>query len=219
MKRNVSIEEISDGRLYDVNDMVKAGCNDCKGCSACCHGMGNSVVLDPYDMYRLTKLLNTDFTSLMNSKKITLSVIDGTILPSMSMEGNDEACVYLNEQGRCSIYDARPSICRIFPLGRYYTEGSFKYILQIHECAKKNRTKVKVKDFISVKNIKEDAEFINRWHYFLEAVQGRIKGITEDKAKAVILQILNLFYVTAYDFEKDFYGQFYERLDRIEEFF
>lgn len=40
MKRNVNLEEISDGRLYDENDMVKAGCDDCKGCSACCRGMG-----------------------------------------------------------------------------------------------------------------------------------------------------------------------------------
>ena len=50
MKRNVSLEEISDGRLYDKNDMVRAGCGGCKGCSACCHGMGESIILDPYDL-------------------------------------------------------------------------------------------------------------------------------------------------------------------------
>ena len=41
MKRNVSLEEISDGKLYTSNDMVKADCGDCQGCSACCHGMGD----------------------------------------------------------------------------------------------------------------------------------------------------------------------------------
>ena len=54
MKRNVSLEEISDGKLYTSNDMVKADCGDCAGCSACCHGMGESIVLDPLDIYRLT---------------------------------------------------------------------------------------------------------------------------------------------------------------------
>ena len=52
MERNVTMAEISDGKLYSRDDMVKAGCDDCRGCSACCHGMGNSIVLDPYDVYR-----------------------------------------------------------------------------------------------------------------------------------------------------------------------
>ena len=54
MKRQVSLEEISDGRLYGPNDLVKADCGDCRGCSDCCHGMGSSVILDPMDVYRLT---------------------------------------------------------------------------------------------------------------------------------------------------------------------
>lgn len=28
MKREIDLNEISDGRLYTVNDMVKIGCND-----------------------------------------------------------------------------------------------------------------------------------------------------------------------------------------------
>ena len=54
MKRQVSLEEISDGRLYSKNDMVKAGCGGCKGCSDCCSGMGNSVILDPVSYTHLT---------------------------------------------------------------------------------------------------------------------------------------------------------------------
>ena len=54
MKRNVSLEEISDGRLYDENDMVKVGCSDCKGCSSCCRGMGESIILDPLDIWQLS---------------------------------------------------------------------------------------------------------------------------------------------------------------------
>ena len=33
MKRNVDLNEISDGRLYSANDMVKVECGDCAGCS------------------------------------------------------------------------------------------------------------------------------------------------------------------------------------------
>ena len=49
MKRQVTMEEISDGKLYTSNDLVKADCGDCEGCHACCTGMGSSIVLDPLD--------------------------------------------------------------------------------------------------------------------------------------------------------------------------
>ena len=40
MIRNCSLEEISDGKLYSENDMVKADTNQCQGCnSVCCHGI------------------------------------------------------------------------------------------------------------------------------------------------------------------------------------
>ena len=53
MERNVSLEEISDGKRYEGNDLVKADCGDCEGCSACCQGMGSSILLDPYDIKRM----------------------------------------------------------------------------------------------------------------------------------------------------------------------
>ena len=31
--------------LYSSNDMAKLGCNECSGCSECCRGMGQSIVL------------------------------------------------------------------------------------------------------------------------------------------------------------------------------
>ena len=53
MRRNVDLNEISDGKLYTSNDMVKADCYDCQGCSACCRGMGKSIILDPIDLFHL----------------------------------------------------------------------------------------------------------------------------------------------------------------------
>ena len=151
MKRNVDINEISDGKLYGANDLVKADCGDCKGCSDCCHGMGESIVLDPYDVYRLTKGLNLSFEMLLTDK-LELNMYDGMILPNLKMAGEKEACSFLTTEGRCSIHTIRPGICRLFPLGRIYDEAGFKYFLQIHECSNQNRTKVKVKTFKMLTN-------------------------------------------------------------------
>ena len=43
------LQEISDGKIYGCNDMVRAACGDCAGCHACCEKMGTSIVLDPCD--------------------------------------------------------------------------------------------------------------------------------------------------------------------------
>lgn len=126
MKRNVSLNEISDGRLYDLNDLVEASCNGCKGAAVCCHGMGNSIILDPYDIYRLTTNLNLTFEELLIDK-IELNVVDGVILPNLKMAGLREGCSFLGQEGKCSIHPYRPGICRIFPLGRVYDNHDFKY--------------------------------------------------------------------------------------------
>ena len=59
MEREVSLEDISDGKLYGINDMVRADSGGCEGCSACCRGMGSSIRLDPLDMFRLTGNVET----------------------------------------------------------------------------------------------------------------------------------------------------------------
>lgn len=82
MKRNVSLAEISDGRLYKASDMVKADCGGCNGCSRCCHGMGNSIILDPYDVYRMTTGMGKSMQELL-AASVELNVVDGVILPNL----------------------------------------------------------------------------------------------------------------------------------------
>ena len=115
MERDVSMEEISDGRLYGLNDLVKADCRDCRGCSRCCRDMGSSILLDPLDVFRLSEGLGASFEELLE-RCLELHVVDGVILPNLKMDEKRNCCVFLNDQGRCSIHSFRPGICRIFPL-------------------------------------------------------------------------------------------------------
>lgn len=212
MKRNVTLAEISDGRLYGSNDMVKADCHGCVGCSDCCRGMGNSVILDPLDMYRLEKGLGKGFPVLLREDRIELNVVDGCILPNLKMAGQEEACVFLNDQGRCGIHEFRPGICRLFPLGRYYENGDFKYMLQIHECPAGNRTKVKVSKWIDTPQQEKNHAFICQWHSLLNEVESAVGSCEdEESAKQINMALLRIFYLTEYEVERDFYEQFQER--------
>lgn len=211
MKRNIDLNAISDGRLYTANDMVKADCNGCNGCSSCCKKMGNSIILDPFDVYRMTEHLGVSFSELLKSV-LELNVVDGVILPNMKMVGISESCAFLNKEGRCSIHSIRPGVCRLFPLGRFYENRSFRYFLQVHECPKENKTKVKVKKWIDTLNLKEYEQYIIDWHYFLESVEEILQNAEETKQKRINMYILKCFYMQSYPSDVDFYETFYKRL-------
>lgn len=216
MLREWDLKEVTDGKKYSLTDMVKADCDDCKGCSACCHDMGSSIVLDPLDFKRISECLEMSFDALLEDK-IELNIVDGVILPNLKMSAqNNAACVFLNSEGRCSIHPHRPGICRIFPLGRMYENGSFSYILQTHECQKSNKSKVKVSKWIDTPDITRNQKFITDWHYFLKDIHQILLQKNDDAyIKKTTLQILQFFYMEPYNPMIDFYEQFYKRLEHI----
>lgn len=214
MIREIDLKEVSDGKLYNLNDMVKADCGGCSGCSSCCRGMGNSIILDPLDIHRLSVALQLSFEQLL-AKHIELNVVDGIILPNLKMEEQTDACSFLDFDGRCTVHNYRPGICRIFPLGRYYENDTFQYFLQIHECPKPNKTKVKVRKWIDTPNLKEYEQYITDWHYFLKNLQNIVRNCDDDnRIKEISMSVLKNFYLMPYEAADDFYLQFYKRLEK-----
>lgn len=213
MKREGTLEDISDGKRYGINDMVKAGCSDCKGCSDCCHGMGDTIQLDPFDIFRMENGIGKSFEVLLKEGLITLSVIDGMILPHIAMQGEKEACGFLDEEGRCSIHPYRSGICRLFPLGRIYENGGFSYFLQTNQCSRQNRTKVRIKSWLDTPETAKYEKYICDWHYFLKNMTAYIlEKDSEERAKKVNMFVLQNFYVMSFQKNKDFYEQFEDRL-------
>lgn len=219
MKREVDLAEISDGKRYTANDMVRMECQDCAGCSQCCHDMGESILLDPYDLFQLEKGLQMTFAELLQ-EKLELHVVDGVILPNLKMQEETLQCGFLNEQGRCSIHEFRPGFCRLFPLGRVYEEDTFYYFFQIHECTYPNRNKVKIKKWLGIPELSRYEGYIRKWHAFLKAA-GEIAEHTENEeiARKLNMMILNTFYVNQYDASASFYAQFEDRILTAKEMF
>ncbi|MDO4617819.1 MAG: YkgJ family cysteine cluster protein [Lachnospiraceae bacterium] len=215
MKREINLQAVSDGRLYDANDMVKADTRDCTGCSSCCHGMGSSIVLDPLDIHRMTRAAGCSFENLLD-RYIELNVVDGLILPNLKMNEVTSGCSFLNEEGRCRIHPVRPGICRLFPLGRLYEDRSFRYFLQVHECSCRNRSKVKVKKWIGEQDYPAYEGFVNQWHYFLKDLQVLLEEEKDDAVrKQASMLILKQFYMNPYPADQSFFSVFTERLEHF----
>ena len=216
MERNVMIEEISDGKLYSPDDMVKAEANGCRGCSFCCENMCDTIVLDPYDIYSLSKGLDKDFTVLMLEEYIEIGLHDLLSMPHIKDRGT--GCGFLTEEKRCSVHSFRPGICRLFPLGRYYHDDTFSYILQTHECKVEERNEVKVRDWLETEELERYEEYVLKWHGFVRNLTNFMKEPAEPGVKRNIhILFLKKFYEDPYDLNKEFYPQIYERMKRWQE--
>lgn len=202
--------------FYTSQDMAKIACNDCRGCHDCCTQMGDTVVLNPLDVYRLHGGLGQSFQELLY-KKIDLHVEEGMILLHMIMEKESNNCVFLNENGRCSIHSFRPGLCRLFPLGRNYTKEGFQYFIVEGACSSKVKSKVKIQKWLQEEDLKRQEEFVLTWHRFVRKVQGILQAMEDEQQKKTInLFLLQEFYGRPYDLQADFYIQFEQRMQKIE---
>ena len=113
--------------IYNHTDFAPIGCDACNGCSKCCTDMGESIVLDPYDMYMLTSNLKLAggmpaTYEILTSEygPLTLASQNGLILPCIKLVVDEAApeaavgtCAFLDKNGRCSIHKIRTGLCRL----------------------------------------------------------------------------------------------------------
>lgn len=197
--------------LYSGNEMARLGCNECNGCSSCCRGMGQSILLDPYDIFQLQAGTEQNFAQLMQ-EKIELHVEDGLILPSLKMQDSADTCGFLNREDRCSIHAHRPGLCRLFPLGRNYDEKGLRYFLLEDACQIQNRTKIKIKKWLGIESLPKYEQFLIVWHDLRREVHTQIMERQSDTfTQKVNVKLLETFYQKPYDISRDFYSQFAER--------
>ncbi len=204
-------------RFYTSRDMVKIACAACEGCGDCCRGMGDTIRLDPYDIFRLTCALSCTFEDLLDVR-IALHSEDGIALPHLKMDESAEACTFLGADGRCGIHTFRPGYCRLFPLGRDYDGTGFRYFIVENGCDMPGKTKIRIDKWLGIPNLPEYERFTSRWHYFIKNAKERLAGASPSFLQQFNYFLLNTFYAALWP-EDDFYAAFHARMDQAERLF
>ncbi len=164
MIREIDTELIREDRLLCGSDKAPVGCNDCAGCAECCQESAVMIVLDEYDIRMLKDGLNYSFEGMLRNGMIRMEVVDGVVLPGLNVR-EDGSCVFLGGNGRCTIHAYRPGICRMYPLGRiYHEDGSFSYYLQEGECGRRTGERIRVSDWIGIRDFEEYEQAVRRYH-------------------------------------------------------
>lgn len=212
MKNSIDINAISDGKHYHMGDTVKADAMGCKNCTACCHDVGNLVSLSPKDVHRLKEALGATTAQLFESF-ITVKIEDKLHLPYLKMAPSTGSCIFLNQEGFCSIHTNRPDICRLFPMARVYEEDDYYYILQKNACVKPKLDYVTLEKWIDISDYPVHKDFVIRWHKLLKALRFRLKFIRDENT---VSDMGKVFLESFYDFDKtpitDYYDHFNKTL-------
>ena len=123
----------------------------CTQCGKCCIHR-TDIILSPRDIFKMAKelkLSNADFLR----KYCSMHIGPTSRIPVITLRpvGKDDRCPLL-KNNKCSVHKVKPSVCGMFPLGRYIAFGKddfgkkelncgeVKYLLQPIECGDKSET-------------------------------------------------------------------------------
>ncbi len=201
-------------RYLTAGEMARLRTPGCEGCGKCCRGMGDTICLDPPDVVRLSRAVGRNFAALLEDGTLGLHAEDGLILPHMAMDPGTGACRLLGADGRCGQHAARPALCRLYPLGRAYTEEGLRYFMTDHECPDGVRTKVRIRDWLGIPSLERYEDFLCSWHTLVGrqkrlCAKAQAAGRT-DWVRRRNLRLLETFYLSLPDGEDDFYT-YYEQ--------
>ena len=132
------------------------------------------------------------------------------------MKSETDECPFLNVEKRCSIHGYRPGMCRLFPLGRNYENGKLNYILLTEECKKKNRSKIKVSQWIGIRPAEEYQSFVLHWHDFRKKLISLFEDAQEEEIKTFNMYVLQTFYFMFDAPEDTFFEVFLQKMDNVE---
>ena len=107
----------------------------CRQCANCCKNVEQSVALEALDIFRISRYLKEIGDQFWRIEDIleqytTLVIITEFGYPFFmaNVSGPDDSCIFL-KSGQCSIQNAKPRTCRMYPLTLEPAENGFSYHL------------------------------------------------------------------------------------------
>lgn len=193
----------------------------CNRCSACCRNIEDQLNLSPLEAYRIASFFSKQGTNMsvqdVYNRYAHLHIVE-EVLPLFVMNTvvPDNSCVFLQD-GRCSIYDARPTTCRIYPFFAVPGERGRKWeIFQCFDSYAKHFSegKVLVKDWMFQNFKKEDQEFMMVETEFYPKFGRMTRRLGQEWAIQNMFKILKLIFYD-YDLAYPFLPQYAKNIEKV----
>lgn len=194
----------------------------CQRCGNCCRGLENQLMLEPLDAYHLARLLREQGEAASIDDVYTRyahpDMLEGYLpIYMMNTEGPDHACVFLKD-GRCSVYEGRPHVCRIYPFS--VRPGQRGKIFEFYRCVDQHAAhfsgdRIQVKDWLQENFTRENREFWAAEGDILPILGRLLCSLDAGELQASLFQILHYRYYN-YDLDKAFMPQYQANMAALE---
>jgi Fe-S-cluster containining protein len=214
------LDNLLKAKLVSPDDTVQFRCTRC---GSCCRRVKDGVVLESLDIYRLAKLLRQSINPDYGTDDVILEYAHIAMLAKslypiflLNTTSENDSCVFL-KNGRCSVQDAKPRACRLYPFSATPNDNrdGYEYYIVSQKPHHFKGSFVRVGDWIDENFTAEEREFVLLDVKFaLEQAQILRElhnaGIDQD---TVLTQLL-LFKYCLYNLDEPFNPQF-QRNNRL----
>ena len=200
----------------------------CYGCGKCCKNR-EDILLNAQDVFRMAKHLKLEPKQLIE-RYCELYLGNQSLVPVVRLKprGKFNACPLL-QGNRCAVHAAKPTVCALYPLGRYCTsseDGTLegpKYFLQEITCGgHKSNT---VRGYVESFGFSVDDPFYAMWGELLaylvkfsrEAISNGVPMEAMDVIWDTIQGYLYLHYCTDADFQIQFVANAFSLRSKLEQ--
>ncbi len=224
-KRLISIAENLDSMKIGADETFKFGCKMCGKC--CTHR--TDILLTPRDLFNIAKTLVLSPEEVIE-KYCETYLGSSSRFPIVRLKpvGYNESCPLLNDR-KCSVHNAKPAVCAMYPIGRYVignseetTAGnlstkSIGFIKQLTNCGDESETYT-VREWLEGFGIPLEDEYFIEWQTFLGRISKSIREMEKREPTDVMDQMIQCIYIGTYlnyDTTQEFLPQFKENSEKI----
>ncbi len=225
-----SAEEIEQ-YLLDLDSEFRFKCHRC---GKCCMNQ-DTLLLTPRDIFNIAKKLGVTLELVIKLyAEVCIDRSSQIPLVNMVPVGRQRRCPLLMDDGRCRVYDCKPTVCTLFPVGRVGdfqgTEDSDKeitrenmkirYILNDYSCGSAQKVNT-IRSWLARFNIPEEDEFFIQWSVAtanLGTMMQKLKNYCSEPTMGEIQFGLFWILYVDYDTQQDFMPQFEQTVNKINKF-
>lgn len=195
----------------------------CRLCGECCRYVKDSIMLEPMDTYRLARYLREHGNPVAGTEDVLAQYAHASWLGDnfpiylLNTGGTLDACVFLKD-GRCSVYDARPQVCRMYPFSAAPDERDLDF--RYFRCTEKSHHfaggVVTFKDWLSENFTQEARKALRADYDVIPLLSRNLRAMSAEEFQHLLFQFLYYRYYN-YELDAPFLPQFLANLEKLKE--
>ena len=170
--------------------------------NSCCRHA--DVTLAPYDVLRLQRHLEMNSEEFLKAHTVPFQ-LDADGVPGIKLRtDNQGACLFLDGDNGCRVYEDRPTVCRYYPVAllnmrekdSHKAKQQYSLVKEDHCKGHEEARELTLRDYRKEQNVEEYDEFNCSWYELI--LKKRSGGPSVGKPNEMSLQ---LFFMASFNFD------------------